>query len=242
MKQIIGKTDVGKVRERNEDFILVKNEPCGPLLNLFVLADGMGGHSAGNIASETASMRLYEYIQESSGDFVYVEDLLEGACVAANTAVHLKSLENEEYFGMGTTLTVCCFDAENLYYAHVGDSRIYLLRNGALVQYSRDHSLVGELLAEGAITEQEAREPPRRNVLTRAIGTDYQVAIDKGYCPLEGVSGILLSSDGLTDMLTDHEILEILQTNDDHEIVTQKLIDAANDKGGKDNISVIYIA
>jgi len=242
MKHAIGKTDVGKKRERNEDFIIVKNDIHGPLKNLFVLADGMGGHNAGDVASESATAYFCEYLESKDINFVYIEDLLADALRYANKKLHEKANETEECFGMGTTFTAASFDDKNLYYAHVGDSRIYCtLTDGFMRQITKDHSLVNEMLSEGSITEEEAKNHPRRNVLTRAVGTDVAVSVDKGYFVLEDVENVLLCSDGLTDMLDDDMIFDIIKSENDLEKCTDKLVNAANEAGGVDNISVILI-
>jgi len=242
MRQAFGVTDVGQKRTRNEDFIFIKNEAHGPLRNIFVLADGMGGHNAGHIASESACEYFCEYLESKDIGFIYIEDLLADALRDTNTKVHRKAGEHKEYSGMGTTLTACAYDDKNLYYAHVGDSRLYVLLNdGSLRQITKDHSLVNSLLEDGVITEEEARTHPRRNVVTRAVGTDYAVEVDKSYYELKNVAKIMLCSDGLTDMLTDNEIVNIMNSKSGNEEIAQKLVDAANEAGGLDNISVVLI-
>jgi len=243
MENAIGKTDVGLKRERNEDFIFCNDANHGPLRNLYVLADGMGGHNAGNVASELATEEFCGYVRsKDAANFTYIEDLLADALRYANTKVHTRSSNDSACFGMGTTLTAVCYDDNNLYYAHVGDSRMYIVtKDGVLRQISRDHSLVNEMLAEGMITAEEAVDHPRRNVLVRAVGTDYAVQVDKGYHPLDNVARILLCSDGLSDLVSDYEIADIINNTPDLDKCAQLLINKANEAGGNDNISVILL-
>ncbi|MCL2415995.1 MAG: Stp1/IreP family PP2C-type Ser/Thr phosphatase [Defluviitaleaceae bacterium] len=241
MKHGIGKTDTGKTRTRSEDSIFVENKAVNPLKNLYILADGMGGHNAGDVASKSAVKFLCEYLQNNTSH-IYIQDLLADALRYANEKVHLKSNEDSELRGMGTTLIVCCYDENNFYFAHVGDSRLYVMKdNSEIEQITRDHSLVNEMVVRGMITKEEARNHPQRNVVTRAVGTDYAVAIDKGYRPLENIRNILICSDGLTDMVTDEEIADIMNSGADADNILNDLINAANENGGLDNISVILI-
>ena len=239
--QGFGKSDVGKVRTNNEDAIFVDNGGPAPLANLYVLADGMGGHNAGEIASLRAVSAFCDYFEQHQ-DFVYKEQYLADALQYANGRVHNDARKYPEFSGMGTTLSAITTDSDNLYYAHVGDSRIYLVKeDGELTQITTDHiSVTAELLAQGLITENEAKKYPE-TVLSRAIGTDVDVKIDVGSVTVEGIKYALLCSDGLHNMITDEEISAIINSEKDLETITEKLIAAANNAGGDDNISVIMI-
>ena len=235
-----GKSDIGKLRANNEDAFYVNNEGPGPLSNLFVLADGMGGHNAGEIASKQAISSFCDFITKNTG-FMYKQDFLAEALAFANTKVHTDAQSNPQLSGMGTTFSACTISENNLYYAHVGDSRIYIVKDGEIKQLTKDHSLVADLVTEGLISEEEAKNHPDKNVLMRAVGTDLQVIIDKGYYPLNGVDYVLLCSDGLTDMISDQKILDILQEGAEIPDKIDLLITAALEAGGVDNISAIVM-
>ena len=235
-----GKSDVGKVRVGNEDAIYLNNEGPAPLANLFALADGMGGHNAGDVASKQAISSFCEYFNNHK-HFVYTEEFLANALLYANTCVHESARNNPEYFGMGTTFSAVTADENNLYYVHVGDSRIYTITEGKMTQLTRDHSLVAEMAEKGLITPEEARNHPEKNVITRVIGTDAHVEVDKGYISLKNLEYILICSDGLTDMLTDNEIFEIIATEGEIPDKIDELIAKANAGGGDDNISVVVV-
>ena len=236
-----GKSDVGKMRSGNEDAIYVNNEGPSPLANLFVVADGMGGHNAGEIASGRAISAFCEYFDKNK-HFVYTEQFLADALAYANVCVHEDATHNPELSGMGTTLSAVTTDGNNLYYAHVGDSRIYVVtKENNMAQLTRDHSLVAGMAEKGIITPEEARRHPEKNVITRAVGTDKLVEVDKGFLPLDDVQYILICSDGLTDMMTDTEILEVLMTDAVISDKIDSLIAKANEGGGDDNISVIVM-
>ena len=238
-----GITDIGKKRSKNEDNIFVSDIAIGGLANLYIIADGMGGHKAGETASLQAIKNFCQFIRDNS-DFIYIENHLEAALRYANLQVFDMACKDPELRGMGTTLTAIVFDSKNLYFAHVGDSRIYIVQNEqkpSLKQLTYDHSLVEELVRKGEITPEEARIHPDKNVVTRAVGTDSRVLIDKGFHNIEGVEKILITSDGLTNMLQDPQILEIILEKKSTEQKLKLLVDAANRNGGMDNISAILI-
>lgn len=235
-----GKSDIGKLRANNEDAFYVNNEGLGQLSNLFVLADGMGGHNAGEIASKQAISSFCDFITKNSG-IMYKQDFLADALAFANKKVHTDAQNNPQFSGMGTTFSACTISENNLYYAHVGDSRIYVVRDGEIKQLTKDHSLVADLVTEGLISEEEAKNHPDKNVLMRAIGTDLQVVVDKGYCSLSDVDYVLLCSDGLTDMVSDQKILDILQSGGEIPDKIDLLITEALEAGGVDNISAIVM-
>ncbi|MGH2681011.1 MAG: Stp1/IreP family PP2C-type Ser/Thr phosphatase [Actinomycetota bacterium] len=220
-------TDIGRVRERNEDAILV--EPP-----LFVVADGMGGHRGGQVASQVALERLEELAGEGRGS---LSDHVRGA----NRAVWDRSVEDERLSGMGTTLTAAQVDGSSVVLAHVGDSRAYLLRDGSLRQLTADHTLVARMVKSGEITEDEADVHPHKNVLTRALGTDEQVEVDEESIALLDGDRLLLCSDGLTGMVTEDQIQAILENSEQPQQAADRLVKAANRAGGIDNISVVVL-
>jgi len=235
-----GKSDVGKVRASNQDVYYVNNEGPPPLKNLFVVADGMGGHNAGDIASDKAVSAFCEYFERNQS-FVYTEQFLADALFYANVQVHNHAQENPALAGMGTTFSAVTTDGNNLYYAHVGDSRIYVVTKDGMVQLTRDHSLVAEMAERGVITPEEARNHPEKNVITRAIGTDGHVDVDKGYIPLVDLKYVLICSDGLTDMVEDSDIYDIMAADTLMADKVDILVTKANEGGGDDNISVIVM-
>ncbi|MCL2573342.1 MAG: Stp1/IreP family PP2C-type Ser/Thr phosphatase [Defluviitaleaceae bacterium] len=235
-----GKSDVGKVRASNEDAIYVNSDGPSPLANLFVVADGMGGHKAGEIASTKAISVFCEYFNDHTS-FIYVEEYLANALLQANAHVHEAASDDVAFSGMGTTFSAVTVDENNLYYIHVGDSRIYIATDSELKQITRDHSLVAEMTEKGIITAEEALHHPEKNVITRAIGTDLHVNVDRGYFPLADVKYILICSDGLTNMVTDAEIFDVLFDDTAMSDKVDILVAKANEAGGDDNISVIVV-
>jgi protein phosphatase len=240
-------TDIGKVRDHNEDSFLTlggKSSPPG-FDALLVVADGMGGHAAGEVASQMTVDGIKRMLAS--------EDLespdLEGNAFGAFLGKVLESVNQEvweagqtpEKQGMGTTCTLAAMRGDQLFLAHIGDSRAYLLRDGELHQVSTDHSWVEEAVAMGTLTREEARVHPNRNVITRAIGLDQQVKVDTSSMPLANGDLILLCSDGLNSMIPDDEIKRALLDNGP-ERVCQALIDAANNAGGHDNTTVAIAA
>jgi protein phosphatase len=220
-------TDIGRVRERNEDSILV--EPP-----LFVVADGMGGHRGGQVASRVALETIERLVAEGRGS---LPDHVRGA----NRAVWDRSVEDERLSGMGTTLTATRVDGAIALIAHVGDSRAYLLRDGELRQLTEDHTLVARMVKSGEITEAEAEVHPHKNVLTRALGTDEQVEVDEDTIALQDGDRLLLCSDGLTGMVTEDQIQAILENSEQPQQAADRLVKAANRAGGIDNISVVVL-
>ena len=236
-----GKTDVGRLRANNEDAFYVNNNGPKPLENLYIIADGMGGHNAGDVASSRSISEFCNYVSNNP-HIVYTEDYLAAALIDANSRIHASAIAAPHLLGMGTTFSVCTIDKNNMYYAHVGDSRIYVINNQKMLQITKDHSLVAEMAEKGMITEEEARHHPDKNVITRAIGTDSYVNVDKGYFPLDDVSYILMCSDGLTNMVSDADIKSIIASDIDTCDKVDKLVFYANQAGGDDNISVVLVA
>jgi serine/threonine protein phosphatase PrpC len=220
-------TDIGRVRERNEDSILV--DPP-----LFVVADGMGGHRGGQVASQVALETMEELASDGKGS-------LADHVRRANRAVWDRSVQDEQLAGMGTTLTAARVEGPTAFLAHVGDSRAYLLREAMLRKLTTDHTLVERMVRSGEITEAEADVHPHKNVLTRALGTDESVEVDEEALELIDGDRLLLCSDGLTGMVTEDQIQAILETTDPPQHVADRLVKAANRAGGIDNISVVVI-
>ncbi len=231
-------TDVGRVREVNQDYIYCSLKPVGKLPNLFLVADGMGGHKAGDLASRYTVESLINNIENSRSDNPIT--IINDAIVNANKQLLLKAAESEEYSGMGTTLVVCTIIGESMYVANVGDSRLYLY-DGKLSQITRDHSLVEEMVALGRLNRDEARRHEKKNVITRAIGGAKEVMADFFEAELTAGNRIIMCSDGLSNMVDDNEIEEIISSGLDIEDKTRKLLDRANENGGKDNIAVVII-
>ena len=220
--QFAGASDPGRRRRRNEDSYVI--DPP-----LFAVADGLGGAQAGEVASKLAAGA----VKERGAD---VEELIQ----EANRRVHQRSIEDPNASGMGTTLTVASVENGMVSIGHVGDSRAYLVREGRLEQVTDDHSLVGELMRSGKLSAEEAETHPQRSVITRALGTDPDVDVDM--FPIETRAGdlFLICSDGLTTMVDDRTILELVeQHRDDLQTLVKSLIKAANKGGGEDNITVV---
>lgn len=237
----IGRTEIGLVRSNNEDSILVCNEQIGLLPNVFVVADGMGGHNAGEVASANAIAFFCDYLKNNTSQYRLNQDLLFEAVSFANNRVFELSLEMDSTSGMGTTFSACSWDNENLYYAHIGDSRIYRITPDEISVITEDHSYVNELIKSGELTPEEAREHPKRNVLTRVLGTESNTAVDFSFLPLKDSERIIICSDGLTNMMTDEEMFQIVNSDDDDKMKVDKLINLAIANGGIDNVSVILI-
>jgi protein phosphatase len=221
-------TDVGRAREMNEDGYVVE-EP------LFAVADGMGGHRAGEVASRMALEAIAE-VPPEEGAHSLAERVR-----AANRVVHQRASEDKELEGMGTTLTALWMDGDEARIAHVGDSRAYLLRDGELKMLTEDHTLVQRMVREGKISAQEATVHPQRSILTRALGVDAEVDVDDLTVELRPGDRILLNSDGLTSMLDEDRIADILREHQDPQAAADALVDAANEAGGQDNITVVVI-
>lgn len=238
----LGKSDIGLVRQKNEDNLLVSNEPVGKFGNLFVIADGMGGHKAGNIASSVAVDSFSDYIKSHEDNNDEILDVLIGGINHANSIVYNMTKENEEYSNMGTTFLACTIRDKNAYIAHVGDCRLYKISKFEITQITNDHSYVAELVRMGRLTEEEAAVHPDRHSITRAVGSEPTVIADGIICSVAQGDIIVMCSDGLSNMVDNKKILEIA----DDGILTveqkvEKLIDEAKSNGGYDNITVIVI-
>ena len=243
--QAAGVSDTGLTRNLNQDAILVCNEPLGPLPNLFIVADGMGGHKAGEIASKTSVETITKYITEFKGqEFVLQDnylDLIVSAIQEANKNVYNMSESDPEKKGMGTTLIACTITKEKIIMAHVGDSRGYCLTNDKILQITADHTYVEEMVQAGQITAEQASQHPSRHVITRAVGTYGPLEVDGIVRPIEDTTAVLICSDGLSDMMNDDKIKEIVNSQGFVQDRAKQLIDEANSKGGHDNITAIII-
>lgn len=240
----VGKVDVGRRRKCNEDAILVSNIPIGALPNIYIVADGMGGHRNGAIASKLAIDAIYAYIEAHKDVYISQDEdlmiLLRRAISHANYIIHQKGEENPDYKGMGTTLTLCTLWGENAYIAHVGDSRVYVIDSKDIRQITTDHSVVQEMVEKGYISKQEMQDHPQRHMITRAVGTYESVKVDVVTHKIEKGEILLMCSDGLTTMLTDEELFRIVNIQGlTSEELVEKLVDGANANGGNDNIAVI---
>jgi PPM family protein phosphatase len=225
-----GVTDVGRVRDGNEDDFIDQSNRLG----LVAVADGMGGHRAGEVASATALEALRAAVASGQP----LRDAIEGA----NEAVLEKSVSDHELAGMGTTLTAGMLGSDGyLVVGHVGDSRAYLVRDGELTQITDDHSLVEEMVRGGELTREQAEVHPRRSIITRALGIDPEVEVDEYPIELRAGDRILFCSDGLTTMVRPDEIESILNREQDPKRAAQLLVDAANAAGGEDNITAVIV-
>jgi protein phosphatase len=242
------KTDVGRRRKGNEDSFCL-----APEIGLFVVADGMGGHAAGEVASRLAAETIHEWMAKYlGGDSVAVVGPEEPACSAesnylvssirlANRVIYDAAQGRSEYTGMGTTVVSILATDERLTLAHVGDSRIYRIRGDEIAQVSRDHSFVQQQVDRGIITPEEAEESQYKHMITRALGLKESVEVDVAERPAEVGDTFLLCSDGLSDLLDNEEILAIVKEQPDLAQACQQLIDRANLKGGDDNITTLLV-
>ena len=236
---------VGKVRKNNEDYcmgeIIQTEDDC---IGIFALADGMGGHKKGEVASKIAVDSIIDFLKEnilkSCGiKMDYLDDVIKQGYNYANQKIYAKSLEDSSCEGMGTTLVVAVIYKDDMIMANVGDSRGYLLHNDEFRRITRDHSVVEELVNANLITEEEARLHPRRNQITRAMGVEEIIIVDIFREKVEKGDMILLATDGLTGCVEDEDIKNIIKQDKDIKEICEDLINQANDNSGKDNISVI---
>ncbi len=236
MFRVAYRTDVGLKRSNNQDAILVKED-----IGLCIVADGMGGHKAGEIASSMTVDAIEHYVRDRIG-MSDIEELIQLAIKDANRIVYLEALKNPEYKGMGTTCSLIISEDESVHIGHVGDSRIYYVTDDKIIQITEDHTLVEKLIKSGEITRAAAETHPKRNVIMRAVGTNSELEVDFFSYPIKKPSRILICSDGLTGKVKDHEIFEIInEGNEDIQKTVDSLVQIANDRGGADNISVILM-
>jgi serine/threonine protein phosphatase PrpC len=239
------KTDIGMVRQNNEDNLYVMENS-----GLLVVADGMGGHASGEVASRIAIDVIKGYFDAQKAgkqllagsyrdEFSEATNQLCSAIYLANQAVFEASRGNVQWHGMGTTIAAVLITGKRLSIAHVGDSRVYLIRSGNIEQLTDDHSMVSEQVKQDIITREQARESEMKNILTRAIGVGEDVNVDLGELSLFDNDALVLCTDGLTNMVDDDEIISTVTAFDDPSEVCERLVDMANKNGGKDNVTVI---
>jgi protein phosphatase len=255
---IFGKTDVGMTRDHNEDCFLVadlttrkasllpevRDHEVGPKGTLLMVADGMGGAAAGEVASEMASKAIYDHLlgtwvrdrDSSAQQFAY---RLREAAEGANSKIHAYAKEHTEMRGMGTTLTAVGVLADHAYLTQVGDSRAYLIRNGEAVQLTKDQSLMQRLVDAGELTEEEAERSERKNIILQALGPEERVRVDLSYHVLRRGDALLLCSDGLSGQVAGEEMAQAVSQKKDLVTISSELIHLANERGGPDNITVI---
>ena len=232
-------TDIGKKRQLNQDHLYASGEPVGKLPNIFLVADGMGGHRAGGYASSCAVETILEEAESCQEEDA--ARILTRAIRRANDVIARQAGSDERFSGMGTTVVAACVDGRELTAANVGDSRLYVIHAGSIEQVTEDHSLVQEMVRFGGINREEARVHPNKNIITRAVGLEQDLQVDCFRRSLRPGDRVLLCSDGLTDMLEDEQIRQIIDKSGDVRSAAQALVRAANDNGGRDNIAVIVI-
>ena len=225
--KMYGGTDIGLVRETNQDNFYIDEAK-----NWAVVADGMGGHNGG----ETASNLAVEEIKKSMAEEAELTEAVE----AANSVVYNMSVENRYLDGMGTTVVLCRVEGGKAHFAHVGDSRAYILRGGELKQITKDHSIVQQLIDCGTITEEQAKYHPQRNLITRAVGTEKGILVDYNTAELLEGDIVVMCSDGLSSYVSEQVIAETVKGSEGDAAV-KRLIELANESGGKDNVTVVII-
>ena len=244
-----GQSDVGRVRQSNEDSLGIF-----PDLQFYVVADGMGGHAAGEVASQLAIETMQDFIKSTlqSAETTWPEDVdiklpipvrrIITAGKLANDKIINSSKENPKLNGMGTTMVAILVEENTAYVAHVGDSRAYLIRDKKIEQLTQDHSLINDYLNQGLLKKEDADRHPLKHVITRALGSNPNVEVDVRTVPIKPGDIYILCSDGLSNLVTDEEMqTEGLQSQENPKVVCQKLIDLANNKGGEDNITIAFL-
>lgn len=226
-----GKTDKGLVRKENEDAFCIEKD-----LGLLAIADGMGGHASGEVASKMAIEILSDSLKKEGEP---LPERLESGVKLANKMIYEASRSQSQLNGMGTTLTAVQLDGKRLSIAHVGDSRAYLIRGGVIEQLTDDHTIVSEQVARGMITREEAARSDMRNILSKALGIAPEVDVDMEELTVSEGDQLVLCSDGLSELISDDEILSEVQSSKRPEIVCDELVNLAIQRGGEDNITVI---
>lgn len=234
-----GRTDVGSKRQMNQDYVYYSDKPVGNLPNLYIVADGMGGHKAGDVASRYTVTQFVSHIKENNGRNPI--SIIDDAILKANEELIELANTNEDFDGMGTTLVVCSYIDKSLFIANIGDSRLYLINKEKIRQITRDHSYVEEMVSNGEISRSNARLHEKKNIITRAVGASMDVISDIFEISYHHGDIILMCTDGLSNMVDDETIKDIVLNHQDLELATKKLVDEANKNGGKDNISVLIV-
>lgn len=241
MLETYSATDIGRKRQLNQDYVFSSAKPLGNMPNLFIVADGMGGHNAGDYASKCTTETVVSEISNSFEKNPTI--IIKKAIKAANEKIRKEAAADENLFGMGTTLVIATIIGKYLQVSNIGDSRLYLLKKDGLRQITEDHSLVEEMVRLGGLKREDARLHPDKNIITRAVGAKDAVEADFFTEELENGDIVLMCSDGLTNMLEDAEIEAILSASDKDGLAQKGagLIKAANENGGKDNIAVVLV-
>ena len=235
--RVFGRSDIGSVRKMNQDYMYFSKAPVGQLPNLFIVADGMGGHKAGDYASRMSVENFVDYIQQAPPDAPI--RIVDDGIHYANELVMEKAQQYSELNGMGTTFVAAFIVDKTLYVANVGDSRLYLI-DSEINQVTEDHSYVGAMVRAGEITAEEAKHHPDKNIITRAIGASWDIRVDFFEVDLVPGDKILMCSDGLSNMVDDEKLLDII-SNTEIEAAVEALINEAKANGGLDNITAIVI-
>ncbi|MDP5273368.1 Stp1/IreP family PP2C-type Ser/Thr phosphatase [Chengkuizengella axinellae] len=235
------KTDVGRTRAVNEDRAVVQTELNG--YTLAIVADGMGGHQAGDIASQITIETIQESLHtlEAGMSVEECEMTIREAIYLANAKIFQLASENDKYAGMGTTVVVALATDELILIAHIGDSRAYKFSGESMMQLTEDHSLVNELVKSGQISPEEAEQHPRRNLLTRALGTEEYVTIEIHHHEWDQHDVLMLCSDGLSSLVKQENMIQILKKDQDLDLTASELIEHALEAGGDDNITVVLL-
>lgn len=234
-----GRTDTGSKRNNNQDSIFYCDEPIGPLPNLYIIADGMGGHRAGDKASRMAIDITVDFVKKSKLENPVA--ILRRAMIFANNKIYKEATEDPDLNGMGTTMVAAVACDGKLFVANIGDSRLYVINND-IKQITMDHSLVEELIRNGELERKKGRNHPEKNIITKALGSKDEIIPDFFEIEMNAEDKYLLCSDGLSNMVEDDEIRDIVVDRHNLDDIAQALIDRANYYGGTDNISVVIIS
>lgn len=234
-----GVTDIGKVRKNNQDYYYISEDGC-----INILADGMGGYAGGEVASKLATLSAKEYIEKhfnknNEYEKQQILDIIKNAMEYANSEVHKKAMQEKELELMGTTLEICLIYKDKMFIGHVGDSRVYRLRQGIIRKLTKDDSYVQKLVEDGTITKEEAQNHPKKNMLVKALGCETDLEVKVFYKKFLPEDVVLICSDGLTNMVSEEKIHNIISNN--IEEAAEKLVSEANNNGGLDNITLIII-
>lgn len=232
-------TDIGRRRETNQDYMFTSETAIGGLPNLFLVADGMGGHAAGDYASRFTVKRIVEYIKES--EINEPVKVLKEAILYANRKLMTEAGKDAGKAGMGTTIVGAVYEDHRLHVANVGDSRLYVINQEKITQITRDHSLVEEMVRLGEMDREDAKVHPDKNIITRAIGVLPEVSVDFFETGINPGDTVLLCSDGLTNMVDDAVIKRLILGQRDIVEKAERLVETANENGGSDNITVVLI-
>lgn len=235
----LGLTDIGQVRKKNQDYYYISEDG-----SINILADGMGGYAGGEVASKLATLTAKQYIEEhfdKNKEYEKQEilDIIKNAMEYANSKVHKKAQEEKELELMGTTLEICLIYKDKMFIGHVGDSRVYRLRQGIIRKLTKDDSYVQKLVEDGTITKEEAKNHPKKNMLVKALGCETDLEVNVFYKKFLEDDIVLICSDGLTNMVSEEQIYNII--SDDINQAPEKLVNEANKNGGLDNITLIII-